>query len=75
MTDIKLTKAQREHLEYVARSPNGQRMCSFLYRPHMALVKLGFASESTPPHAIGQTLTAITPAGREWLAANSRRKE
>jgi hypothetical protein len=68
MNDIKLTKAQREWLESLAENP---RTCATTYRPHIALVKLGLAQTQRAPWLY----SAITPAGRAWLAANPRRKK
>lgn len=74
MSDIKLTKAQREWLELVARAPNGRRMCDASYRPHIALVSLGLAAADSPKYTPRGTVTVITAAGREWLARHMRKK-
>lgn len=67
MSDIKLTKAQREWLELLDEDP---RTCAPSYRPHIALVKLGLAQTQRVPWFY----SAITSVGRAWLAANPRRK-
>lgn len=63
-----LTNAQVTWLELLAKGP---RTCAPTYRPHIALVKFGLAQTQRAPWLYA----AITPAGREWLAANPRRKK
>lgn len=65
MSDIKLTKAQREWLEHLATE---DCWASSSYQPAVRLHALGLLGRK-----FGD-IYSITPAGRAWLAANPRRK-
>ena len=71
MSDIKLTKAQREWLENIEQ---GALSISPLYPPHVKLVAKGLVIDE-PPGKFGFVYSTISSAGREWLAANPRRKK
>lgn len=68
MSDIKLTKAQREWLEKLALSP---QWTPFRHAPSTIVAdRYHLAREECPTNGRNYT---ITPAGRAWLAANPRR--
>lgn len=75
MTDIKLTKAQWEWLEIINENVCNTRICVARYQPHVKLCRLGFAEERSAKSRYGYVNSAITPAGRAWLAANPRRRK
>jgi len=72
VSNIKLTKAQREWLGLI---DVGMRRCLIRYRPHVALCMHGLATNEEQVCRSRFASSAITPAGRAWLAANQRRKK
>ena len=70
MSDIKLTKAQRDWLEKIE---HGALSISPLYPPHVKLVANGLIVDE-PPGKFGFVYSTISSAGRAWLAEHPRKQ-
>lgn len=73
MSKLRLTMAQHNWLQALHDSPTGKVQCVRVYKPHRAMVALGFVHERE--HVYDYVEAKLTELGREWLAENTRRKK